>query len=36
VFWGTSDAYWTDNDYRWYDEGGSYDSDDDGGGFSDS
>jgi len=38
VFWGTSDSYWTTNDYRYYDEGssGDYDNDDDGGGFGDS
>jgi hypothetical protein len=38
VFWGTSDVYWTTNDYRYYDEGGSSDDydDDDGGGFGDS
>ena len=36
VFWGTSDTYWTTNDYRWYDEGSDYDNDDDGGGFGDS
>jgi hypothetical protein len=38
VFWGTPDTFWTDDDYRWYDEGiggGDFD-DDDGGGFSDS
>jgi hypothetical protein len=37
VFWGTSDTYWTDDDYRFYDEGSSGDDDnDDGGGFGDS
>jgi len=36
VFWGTSDTYWTDDDYRWYDQGGGDFDDDDGGGFSDS
>ena len=33
VYWGTSDPYWHDTDYRWYDDPGD---DDDGGGFSDS
>ncbi|MDA0183151.1 hypothetical protein OJ997_22770 [Solirubrobacter phytolaccae] len=32
VWWGTSDPYWNDTDYRWY-EGND---DDDGGGFGDS
>jgi hypothetical protein len=36
VFWGTSDTYWTDNDYRFYDQGGGDFDDDDGGGFGDS
>jgi len=37
VFWGTSDSYWTSDDYRYYDDGsGNDDSDDDGGGFGDS
>lgn len=34
VWWGTSDPYWNDTDYRWYDDPG--DQDDDGGGFGDS
>ena len=34
VYWGTSDPYWNDTDYRWYDEPNS--DDDDGGGFGDS
>ena len=33
--WGTSDPYWNDTDYRWYDDPGD-DDDDDGGGFGDS
>ena len=34
VYWGTYDPYWSDTDYRWYDE--PDDDDDDGGGFGDS
>ena len=33
VYWGTSDPYWNDTDYRWFDGTGD---DDDGGGFGDS
>ena len=37
VWWATYDPYWSGADYRWYDEGsGSYEDDDDGGGFGDS
>ena len=36
VCWGTSDPYWNDTDYRWYDDAGDDDDDDDGGGFGDS
>jgi hypothetical protein len=35
MWWGTSDSYYSDTDYRWYDDSGD-DRDDDGGGFEDS
>ncbi len=35
MWWGTSDSYYSDTDYRWYDDSGD-DRDDDGGGFDDS
>jgi hypothetical protein len=34
MWWGTSDPYWSDTSYRWYDSGTN--DDDDGGGFNDS
>ncbi len=34
VWWGTYDPYWSDTDYRWYDDPSGQD--DDGGGFGDS
>ena len=38
VWWASHDSYWDDDDYRWYDEGGGHDFDDDigGGNFEDS
>jgi len=37
IWWATYDPYWSDTDYRWYDDpNASDDYDDDGGGFDDS